>query len=257
MGSPYDSPFLQGGDVFGESAWTNPTAPEAGPFIGRGEIVSRGKRVQVFRSDVMHRAAQRFVVCLVRRDAKASNAQTDDLTLRAPLVAHLTFGAGAETESVEVDWLNGTTLSVPAGSLTIDAEYPDLDSPGNPQANVDQHVGVMLAMGDRAASAGDRPLARLTRRLGQVGGGIVTPVVSVVPPRAQSVMLTTSEPNDYGSYELLFRPTASPTTGASRAWSVMRPAADGELVLPNGTRSIMVRNYAANADLELIYGIAL
>lgn len=256
--SVYDSPYLKGNDVFGEQGQPLPTSPSQGPFIGRSSTVGRGGKVQVAQFNVANREATSVIVTLTRRDKKAPNQQADSGTLQVPLIAHITYGAGAENNTIVCDWLNGIAISVPVGSLSVDCEYPNLDTVGHPQSDVEQQVGVLVSMGQPGGGRGIRPHARYTDRLGTLTGGGGT-ATSIVPVNAESVQLVTTEPADYGSYRLEWASSASRATRVgSRVWSVITPASDGELVIPNGARSAYVTNLAAtDADVSLIYGLSL
>src|SRR6185503_9779414 len=139
--------------------------PEQGPFIGRSNTVSRGQRSTVFSANVIDREAKSLTVTLTRIDKKAALAQTDAPTLQVPLIAHVRIGAGAETASFACDWLNGMVISIPVGSFSIDCEYPNLDTVAHPQADVDQTVGVMVAVGQPGGGRGIRPHARYSQRM--------------------------------------------------------------------------------------------
>lgn len=257
--SVYEPQYLAGNNVFGEQGQPFPTSPEQGPYIGRSSIVSRGKTVQVFSSNVINREASALLISLSRRDRKAADAQTDAATLQAPLIAHISYGAGAENDQVSCDWLNGIVISVPTGSITVSCEYPDLQA-DQAQAAVDQDVGVMVSMGQPGGGRGTRPHARLSQRfsLAEAGGGSAVSF-QTIPPHAESVQLLTTQPDDYGSYGVEFASSANRTTRVgSRVWSVITPAGDGELVIPNGARSVYVTNYAVTpANITLVYGLSL
>lgn len=257
--SAFEPRTLGGNNVFGEQGQPFPTGPEQGPFIGRSSPVKRGNRVSIFRSNVQDRNAESLLITLTRRDMKAANAQSDAATLQVPLVAHITFGAGAENQTIMCDWLNGIVISVPTGSIAVDCEYPNL-SAEQAQADVDQDVGIMVALGQPGGGRGERPHARFSQRMSLAAAG--SPSASSlqqVPPHATTVQLLTTEPDDYGSYAIEFASSASRSTRVgSRVWAAQTPAGDGELVIPNGARSIYVTNYAATAAaITLVYGLSL
>jgi hypothetical protein len=246
---------------FGEAGYAYPGAPTQGPFIGRGIPIGLGKRDTVIDTMTVGRIGESITLCLSVYDEKPPNHQSDPPNLDAPLVADITFGAGAGSERCRVDWLNGTLITIPAGSVKVEAEYPDMGKvDGVAVAALAQHVGCIISAGIRAPSTGMLPLARLTRRLGVVAPGELTSVVDVVPRRGHSVSLLTTDPDAVGAIELALRTTANATPRLKDARTIARvaPLTGRELPLPNGTRSIEVVNRArAPVALTLIYGIAL
>lgn len=229
-------------DMFGP----NPTNPNRGPFTGRSEEISAGQRISVLQSyqcDV----PDHVTLCLTRRVA-ANTTSEEDIGARMPLVAHVRWGVGQEYDTADVDWLNGTLITVPAGSITVEADYA---AQGGGVVVPKQHVGVILAPGKRPPAAGSQPLARLTTRLPALPTGIA------VPPRAHAVQLLTNSPANYGSVQLDFRFTAGTMAGADIATSAI-PSSPEQLAIPNGVRSVYASLIGGPAQVvTLVWSIAL
>lgn len=249
QGQPFNS-------FFGEQGARFPGAPTEGPYIGRSQIVKRGETVAVMQTMVVGRRGEAVTLCLSRRDHKpAATSSVDPPSLNAPLVAEIWFGAGAANERCFVDWLNGTLLTVPAGSCGVGCIYPAIVG----SFALEQDVGVIIAEGIRPPSAGVLPHARFTLRAPIAAAGPGSAIGFVAPNRGIGVSLLTTVPTDYGSYELLFRGTADPNPLVpSTVYSSERPASSAEVLVPNGTRSIVVNNFSANpAGISLVFSIAL
>lgn len=74
------------------------------------------------------------------------------------IVGEVTYGVGGATQTVEVDWIQGTTFSVPMNAISVDAFYafPFVLSEGpRTQQPLDLRLSVLLARG--TASGGVRP----------------------------------------------------------------------------------------------------
>jgi hypothetical protein len=65
------------------------------------------------------------------------------------IIAEVAYGVGGATETVEVDWLAGTTFSVPMNAISINAFWacPDTASAASPPDDV--KLRVLLARGNR------------------------------------------------------------------------------------------------------------
>jgi len=81
------------------------------------------------------------------------------------IVGEVSYGVGGATQVVEVDWIQGTTFSVPMNAISVDAAYifPFDVGPGQrPQQPVDVLLSVLLARGGSSTSV---PPTKLAKRL--------------------------------------------------------------------------------------------
>lgn len=96
------------------------------------------------------------------------------------VVAEILFGAGGTTQRVEVDWIQGSAISVPANAIVVNATYP--------LNNVASNVAVPSDLVLRATVA-RRPSsnARPTRSHRQTFPTTVNTIVDEIPPFAKKL----------------------------------------------------------------------
>jgi hypothetical protein len=239
-----------------------PGAPLEGPHKGGFQVVRLGQTQTILEKLSLEDLSQAGTLCLVKRDTGnvAGEPLSTAPSFDAPCIAILEFGSGPCAEICQVDWLNGTLISLPTCNVNVKGFYPDSGIVlGIATAPVSQTLGAWIAPYPRGASAGQIPMARFSQRLVLPGMGAV---VGVVPNRAQSVALLTDNPGARaaGAFTLLFRTTASATPGGVgvRVIAADRALDADEIPLPNGTRSVEVDStVAVSANIILSYGIAL
>lgn len=228
----------------------NPTNPKKGPFVGRSELIDAGQRVPVMSSFECD-TNEHISICLIRRDQPTPGQDPTDITSRSPLFAELQWGAGQEFETAVCDWIMGTTLTLPAGTISVVALYPP-----QPVGSVvpRQHVGVILAPASRPPASGVQPLARLTSSLGSVPVGVGI----AVPNRAHAYQLVTDTPEAAGSYRVSYRYTAGVAAGADVIAADIPTSSSEQIALPNGTRSLYVGLIGGAAQkLSIVWSLAL
>jgi hypothetical protein len=77
------------------------------------------------------------------------------------VIAEVAYGVGGATEVVLVDWLAGTTFSVPMNALSIDAFWAFPETAGYSQAPSDVKLRVLLARGSRGGGIAPTKFASL------------------------------------------------------------------------------------------------
>lgn len=258
----FENRFLRGDDVLGEQGAPYPAAPHDGPYIGRSSRLNKGERVSVFTSKSIGAIGESVTLCLAIANDPQEGEDPSDPLFDAPVIGELNFGAGGGGERVLFDWLTGTMITPPAGTVQLRAVYPVTDHDAFISAPVRQQVTCFVAKGLRTPSAGITPHARFTVRANggspivHAAGAVVT-----VPNRAVSVMLLTSDPDSYGSALLSYRTTQSLVGGPGIPGTPIIgrqfPSNSNELVIPAGTRTVEILNNGPAATLTLVFGLAL
>jgi len=79
------------------------------------------------------------------------------------VVGEVSYGVGGATQSIEVDWIQGTTFSVPMNAISVDAHYVFPFGAGAvaPQQPLDLRLSVLLARGGFSTSLPPTRLASL------------------------------------------------------------------------------------------------
>lgn len=80
------------------------------------------------------------------------------------IVGEVSYGVGGATQTVEVDWVQGTTFSVPMNAISVDAAYIFPFGVGEgpePQQPRDLRLSVLLARGGASTSIAPTKLAKL------------------------------------------------------------------------------------------------
>jgi hypothetical protein len=97
------------------------------------------------------------------------------------VLAQILFGSGGVTQTIEVDWLQGSSVTLPANTITVNATYPFQGIPG-----VSTPPDLVLR-----ASVGKRPngKSRPTRSYRVEFPSTVTNVTVPVPPFAKNVWI--------------------------------------------------------------------
>lgn len=67
--------------------------------------------------------------------------------------ARINFGAGGSTQVVEIDWINGTQISLPMNSVNVEAIFSDVDVTTEGKS---LSVGVQLSRGSRSGGVDPR-----------------------------------------------------------------------------------------------------
>jgi hypothetical protein len=228
----------------------NPTNPNTGALLGRSIEINPGQLNQAVFTSEQCNIGDMLTFCLTQRDAPISGGAGQDpnaATSRMSLVCNLQWRVGQTFETCDVDWLQGTLLTIPSGNVDVNCSYPKETKPGVTQPQ--QHVGVMAAPLIRPGGLGIMPLARLTTLLPALPTGLV------IPKRAQAVSLLLTDPTKYGTISLEWRYTRDVAAGAD-VISLATPASAAEQVIPNGARSVYVGPAAATLAV-LVWSIAL
>lgn len=80
------------------------------------------------------------------------------------IVADVSYGVGGAEQTIEVDWIQGTTFSVPMNAISVDASYifplNAGEGPG-PQQPLDLRLSVLLARGGSSTSVPPTKFAKL------------------------------------------------------------------------------------------------
>jgi len=80
------------------------------------------------------------------------------------VVGEVTYGVGGATQTIEVDWLQGTTFSVPMNAISIDARYAlpfDPSEGPRTQQPLDLRLSVLLGRGGTASGTPPSKVAPL------------------------------------------------------------------------------------------------
>jgi len=80
------------------------------------------------------------------------------------IVGEVSYGVGGATQVIEVDWIQGTTFSVPMNAISVDAAYIfpfDVGAGPGPQQPLDLRLSVLLARGGSSTSIPPTKLAKL------------------------------------------------------------------------------------------------
>lgn len=108
------------------------------------------------------------------------------------ITAEISFGAGGSTQTIEVDWLTGTMLSVPMNAISVTAKFSSFNLAGFPIAPADKlRLGAQIARGVRGGSRAPT----LSKRLGIIAPG-TTGVPVEIPAFTRTVEITSSQ-SDY------------------------------------------------------------
>lgn len=100
------------------------------------------------------------------------------------IYAQIEFGAGGTTDTVEVDWQNGTSISLPMNAASIFVKW-DV-APGISPPNVMLNVDCSFARGNKA---GQPPTRKLARLLSATLGAAFGPAGFIVMPPLSNVRL--------------------------------------------------------------------
>ena len=115
------------------------------------------------------------------------------------VVAEVAYGAGGATETFQVDWLVGTTFSVPMNAISIDAfwAFPETGSSGSSRPN-DLKLRVLLARGPRGGGLPPTKFATLLNGepyVTMVDNAVVTPV-GRIPRFSKKLLLAPLDRDD-------------------------------------------------------------
>jgi hypothetical protein len=139
-----------------------------GTRIGRNGTVVPGQRLQLanYRNPNEYDAAGPLVLSLMRSDNVANTAdQAATDRLDAPIYGEIEYGAGGASETIEVDWIIGSTIAVPGSWCNVRAVFPPLaEIPSVEPVGVwSVAVGVLIDTGIKSP-AGSTGSARRTLR---------------------------------------------------------------------------------------------
>ena len=173
-------------DYLGISSWQ-------GEQRGRSITIERGQSEDVIRGSSVGATGMCCVVSLSRRPT----VEGLDVSARPPprVIGRVSYLP--EGDTVDFDWLSGTTIAIPSGDFSLRAIYPE-SYPGEP--SFPQRLTALVAPGFRPASAGPLAQARLTELYSSPVEGLV---YARVPPRAigYSIALTQAYPVGGALYE--------------------------------------------------------
>lgn len=118
------------------------------------------------------------------------------------IVAEVAFGVGGATETVHVDWLDGTTFSVPMNAISINAvwAFPETASAGSSRPE-DLKLRVLLARGARGGGLAPTKFAPLLNGepyVTLVDNAIATPVARI-PRFGRKLLLAPLDRDDLTS----------------------------------------------------------
>lgn len=214
--------------------------------VARGQVQSVANFRNAYSDESM-------LISLMRDDGSNPPGTGEDGIVDADVFARISYGAGACTEIVDVDWLSGTTLHVPGSNANVAAVYPSdplTDSGSVGDWNV--RVGAMCTRGRKSAE-GPTGTARRTIRLGFIANSDASQLIAI-PNRALSVQVAACNFDGAGVFEntridFSSAVTTSPRTGSD----LLRTRAGnagayipGDIVLPNGARSFRVFNFTGD-----------
>lgn len=158
------------------------------------------------------------------------------------VTARVEFGVGGSTQVVEIDWLNGAQITVPANALNIIAEYDEVDARA---AGI--RLGVQVARGRRGGNAPPR-LTIITDSL-EPGGNRVFPI-----PAFASRLVAVPAGNgaadvNFYSADIDLRTISGDTFGAfdvSSATGTQLLQTDGGIPVVGAARFVTISNTGAN-----------
>lgn len=161
------------------------------------------------------------------------------------VVARIEFGAGGSTQIVEIDWLNGAQITVPANAINVIAEFRNVS--GDTQG---VRLGVQVARGRRG---GNHP-PRLTLFSDTLVHG--TRVVFNVPAFATRIVAVpagdTTDNTNFYTADFLLRTISGNTAGAFDVSSVNGTQilqAGGGIPVVGAARIVSADNNALVNDL--------
>lgn len=208
--------------------------------IGPGEV----RQVANFRGAWVDGS---LLVSLTRSDIANPNFDGSDVAaVDADVYAQIAYGGGANSETVEVDWLTGTTLHIPGSFAHVSAVYPRLDaiiSDVTPAAWSIQ-CGAMVTLGRKSAEGATGTARRTVRVL--TASGTETARLAI-PTRAISmrVQVMNSLADILSATEV--RLLSVPVSVARPGTSILQTMAGApswtphEIELPNSARSFTLR----------------
>lgn len=172
---------------------------------------------------------------------------------RAPVIAEVQWGVGGGSHMAEVDFHNGTQITVPASNLKINGRFLE-----DVAAVFDRvQLSVSIAWGTRPARA--LPTRTLTKATLAGGGGSA---IFTVPPFAYSVMLFEDAPSPSPlTWRFLGGPATTDETQMSETVAALR--SEGMLTndgvkLPGTTRFIEITNPGGAArGVTLVFALNL
>lgn len=121
------------------------------------------------------------------------------------IVGEVTYGVGGATQTIEVDWLQGTTFSVPANAISVDAFYDfPFDPSEGPRTQQPRDIRLSVLLGRGGSSSGVRPTrsARLLdgSPLTHLDNEQLAPSPARVPKFGKRVfLLSTAPPEQFGA----------------------------------------------------------
>jgi len=248
-----------------------------GPRTGRSASLSPGdiRHLGNYRTlENQVQACPPLIVSLTRSDLVstfADQALTD--AVDADVFARIEYGAGAESEIVEVDFLAGTTLAIPGNYVNVIAVYPPTSVMSASSDKVVEpwtvQLGCMVGLGEKSPT-GTAASARRTVRtpMVQTASGRSIPI----PLRALDVTVFAS----HGSGNAVGGTLLSFSTGlvdAGGAPVFGRPGTDlatvraggpaaapdsFRVLIPNSSRSLLIfNNFGGPTRYVAVFSVSL
>jgi hypothetical protein len=230
-----------------------------GPRIGRSASVSPGQRVHLgnFRTpENQLLACPPLIVSLTRSDLVSTFAdQAFAGAVDADVYATIEYGAGAESERVDVDYLAGTTLAIPGNFVNVIATYPPLDQVSSDKIVEPWNVqlGCMVGVGEKSPT-GTAAAARRTLRTPNVPTGTgrsipipiraldVTVLASHGSGNAVSGTVLSFSTNHVDAAGVLFFGRPGTDLATVRAGGPAAAAESFRVLIPNSARSLLIFN---------------
>lgn len=186
------------------------------------------------------------------------------------VVAEVAFGSGGATETVEVDWVTGTTFSVPANAISINAfwAFPETGSSGSSRPE-DLKLRVLLARGNRGGGLPPTKFATLLNGepyVTLVDNAVAEPVARI-PRFAKRLFLAPLDRNDLtsllGSHNFVrFFSAPDPTVSAFPTGTFPIDAASlrNGIVVPAFSKYVSIENAGGGsgaAEVQLNFQLDL
>ena len=186
------------------------------------------------------------------------------------VIAEVAYGVGGATETVQVDWLDGATISVPMNAISINAvwAFPETGSAGSSRPE-DLKLRVLLARGARGGGLAPTKFAPLLNGepyVTLVDDAVATPVARI-PRFGRKLLLAPLDRDDLTSLlgsNNFVRFYSAPDPGAT-ALPTGAFALDAELVrsgvqVPAFSKFVTLENVgggAAGAEVQLNFQLDL
>jgi hypothetical protein len=248
---------------------------QGGPRIGRSAALSPGdiRHLGNYRTPANQvQACPPLLVSLTRSDLVSTfQDQAFAGTVDADVFARLEYGAGAESEIVEVDFIAGTTIAIPGNYVNVIAVYPltaNIISDKTVEPWTVQ-LGCMVGLGEKSPS-GTAASARRTVRTPEVNDGAARSIP--IPLRSLDVTVFASHAsgNAVAGTVLSFSTNLVDAAGAPffgrpgtdlatvRAGGPAAAAESFRTLIPNSSRSLLIFNtFGATTRYVAVFTVSL